>query len=189
MNPLHHCIVFYSRVQCSTGWYNALQYSAIQYSPTLNSFLDLFCRAQISDVKGSLQRTFLSPAALRAARVIDSWMQDAGMRTWTDGVGNVHGRLDGSNPSAPALLIGSHMVCTGQLLEVSVPNKCCQCHCKHCQCYCTVPDCSNPSAPSLLIGSHMVCMVSIVNDILYFTYCGVLFRTDLYRPVGGCRTQ
>ena len=30
------------------------------------------------------------------------------MRTWMDHVGNVHGRVDGANASAPALLIGSH---------------------------------------------------------------------------------
>jgi allantoate deiminase len=30
------------------------------------------------------------------------------METWIDAVGNVHGRVDGSNPDAPAILIGSH---------------------------------------------------------------------------------
>ena len=30
------------------------------------------------------------------------------MRTWMDHVGNVHGRVDGANASAPALLLGSH---------------------------------------------------------------------------------
>ncbi len=30
------------------------------------------------------------------------------MRTWQDGVGNVHGRIDGRNRDAPALLCGSH---------------------------------------------------------------------------------
>lgn len=35
-------------------------------------------------------------------------MREAGMRTWMDHVGNVHGRVDGANASAPALLLGSH---------------------------------------------------------------------------------
>ncbi|KAH7365903.1 hypothetical protein KP509_18G052300 [Ceratopteris richardii] len=35
-------------------------------------------------------------------------MEDAGMSTWIDNIGNVHGRTNGNNPSAPALLIGSH---------------------------------------------------------------------------------
>lgn len=39
---------------------------------------------------------------------IESWMQEAGMRTWTDAVANVHGRIDGQNPEHPVLLIGSH---------------------------------------------------------------------------------
>lgn len=30
------------------------------------------------------------------------------MRTWQDGVGNVHGRIDGRDRDAPALLSGSH---------------------------------------------------------------------------------
>ncbi len=30
------------------------------------------------------------------------------MLTWQDAVGNVHGRVEGPDPSAPALLIGSH---------------------------------------------------------------------------------
>ena len=30
------------------------------------------------------------------------------MHTWTDEVANVHGRINGQNSTAPALLIGSH---------------------------------------------------------------------------------
>ena len=30
------------------------------------------------------------------------------MRTWTDAVANVHGRIDGQIPDNPVLLIGSH---------------------------------------------------------------------------------
>ena len=30
------------------------------------------------------------------------------MRTWQDGVGNVHGRIDGRARDAPALISGSH---------------------------------------------------------------------------------
>jgi allantoate deiminase len=39
---------------------------------------------------------------------IRKWMREAGLRTWQDGVGNVHGRIDGRNRDAPALLCGSH---------------------------------------------------------------------------------
>ncbi len=30
------------------------------------------------------------------------------MESWIDVVGNVHGRLNGSNPGAPAVVVGSH---------------------------------------------------------------------------------
>ncbi|XP_021737202.1 allantoate deiminase 2-like isoform X3 [Chenopodium quinoa] len=64
---------------------------------------------KVSDVNGYLERTFLSPASVRAANVISQWMEDAGLRTWVDIMGNVHGRVDGMNASAPALLMGSHL--------------------------------------------------------------------------------
>ncbi|XP_068656825.1 allantoate deiminase 2-like [Aristolochia californica] len=64
---------------------------------------------KISDGDGFLQRTFLSPASVRASSVILGWMQDAGCRTWIDQMGNVHGRVESINSSASALLIGSHL--------------------------------------------------------------------------------
>ncbi|XP_074275785.1 allantoate deiminase 2 [Silene latifolia] len=64
---------------------------------------------KVSDVDGYLERTFMSPASIKAASVIRQWMEDAGLRTWVDPMGNVHGRVDGMNASAPALLIGSHL--------------------------------------------------------------------------------
>ena len=35
-------------------------------------------------------------------------MAAAGLQTWVDVVGNVHGRLQALHPEAPALLMGSH---------------------------------------------------------------------------------
>lgn len=46
---------------------------------------------QISDIPGSLSRTFLSPAHRRAAGRLRRWMASAGMRTWADQMANVHG--------------------------------------------------------------------------------------------------
>ncbi|KAH7569689.1 hypothetical protein JRO89_XS06G0244500 [Xanthoceras sorbifolium] len=63
---------------------------------------------KVSDADGYLERTFMSPASVKAARLIREWMEDAGLRTWVDLMGNVHGRVDGMNASAEALLIGSH---------------------------------------------------------------------------------
>ncbi|XP_058072189.1 allantoate deiminase 2 isoform X2 [Magnolia sinica] len=64
---------------------------------------------QISDADGYLERTFLSPASIGASNLILSWMQDAGLTTWVDHMGNVHGRYESVNASAEAILIGSHL--------------------------------------------------------------------------------
>ncbi|XP_022762598.1 allantoate deiminase 2 isoform X2 [Durio zibethinus] len=51
----------------------------------------------------------MSPASVRAGILIREWMEDAGLRTWVDSMGNLHGRVEGINASAQALLIGSHL--------------------------------------------------------------------------------
>lgn len=38
-----------------------------------------------------------------------SWMQEAGMKTHIDHFGNLVGRLEGSNPALPVLMMGSHL--------------------------------------------------------------------------------
>lgn len=63
----------------------------------------------MSDADNYLERTFLSPASLEAANLIQNWMEDAGLRTWVDYMGNIHGRVEAVNSTAEALLIGSHM--------------------------------------------------------------------------------
>ncbi|GAB2220288.1 hypothetical protein Drorol1_Dr00007932 [Drosera rotundifolia] len=64
---------------------------------------------KVSDVDGYLERTFLSPASITAGSIFRRWMEEAGLTTWIDNMGNIHGRVDGMNPSAPALLLGSHL--------------------------------------------------------------------------------
>lgn len=64
---------------------------------------------KVSDASGYLERTFLSHASTRAINLIRKWMEDAGLRTWVDQMGNVHGRVEGANANAEALLVGSHM--------------------------------------------------------------------------------
>ncbi|CAL9772546.1 unnamed protein product [Musa acuminata subsp. burmannicoides] len=64
--------------------------------------------AKISDADGYLERTFLSSASVKAAQLIIEWMRDAGLRTWVDQMGNVHGRSEALNTTAETLLIGSH---------------------------------------------------------------------------------
>nr|XP_027086088.1 allantoate deiminase 2-like isoform X2 [Coffea arabica] len=64
---------------------------------------------EVSDADEYLQRTFQSPASIKAGNLIRLWMEDVGLKTWVDKMGNVHGRTEGINPSAKALLIGSHL--------------------------------------------------------------------------------
>ncbi|CAH2078475.1 unnamed protein product [Thlaspi arvense] len=65
---------------------------------------------EVSDAIAHLERTFMSPASIRAVNLIRGWMEDAGLSTWVDYMGNVHGRVDPKNGSSTqALLIGSHL--------------------------------------------------------------------------------
>ncbi|MGA0564249.1 allantoate amidohydrolase [Ancylobacter sp. VNQ12] len=65
--------------------------------------------AAITDEPGRLTRLYLSPAHRRAADLVASWMEEAGMRARIDAVGNVVGRYEGTDPAAKTLLIGSHI--------------------------------------------------------------------------------
>ncbi len=64
---------------------------------------------RISDSPHHLVRTFLSPANLRAARAMITWMQELGMETAHSADGTVRGILHGTDPSAAPLLLGSHI--------------------------------------------------------------------------------
>ncbi|MEO8127361.1 MAG: allantoate amidohydrolase [Bryobacteraceae bacterium] len=56
-----------------------------------------------------LTRTFLSPPVRDVHRSLCQWMTAAGMSVSTDAAGNLRGRYPGLDPSAPRLLIGSHI--------------------------------------------------------------------------------
>lgn len=59
------------------------------------------------DQPGWTRVTFSEPE--RASREwVRARMQTAGLSTWVDPVGNIVGELKGSNPNAPAIVIGSH---------------------------------------------------------------------------------
>lgn len=62
----------------------------------------------VSDLEDGLARTFFSPAHKLAAGQIETWMTQAGLSTWIDAIGNVHGYATSWNPSATEILIGSH---------------------------------------------------------------------------------
>ncbi|WP_112662239.1 allantoate amidohydrolase [Microvirga flavescens] len=62
-----------------------------------------------TDEPGRLTRLYLSPAHRAAAEATKGMMQAAGLAAHIDALGSVVGRLDGKNPQAPALIIGSHI--------------------------------------------------------------------------------
>ena len=65
--------------------------------------------ARFSSEPDRLTRLYLSPAHRDAALQVETWMQEAGMATRFDAVGNVIGRYEGETPGAKALLLGSHI--------------------------------------------------------------------------------
>ncbi|MHA8115108.1 allantoate amidohydrolase [Kosakonia cowanii] len=65
--------------------------------------------AQLSESSEGLTRVYLSSEHLQANALVAQWMQQAGMTTWQDAVGNICGRYEAAQPSAQALLLGSHL--------------------------------------------------------------------------------
>jgi allantoate deiminase len=56
-----------------------------------------------------LYRGYLTPAYLAAQDALGEWMEEAGMIVHRDPAANLVGRYEGTDPAAPALIIGSHL--------------------------------------------------------------------------------
>jgi len=65
--------------------------------------------AQLSESTEGLTRIYLSSEHLQANALVAQWMQQAGMTTWQDAVGNICGRYEAVQPGEQALLLGSHL--------------------------------------------------------------------------------
>ncbi len=65
--------------------------------------------AAFSDEPGRITRAYGTPALLAAQEVTARWMQEAGMATRRDAVGNLIGRYEGERAEAPAFLLGGHL--------------------------------------------------------------------------------
>ncbi|MFM9920972.1 allantoate amidohydrolase [Lacisediminihabitans sp. H27-G8] len=65
--------------------------------------------AGLSSQPDRLERVHLSPEHRAANDLVARWMTEAGLSTWQDAAGNQCGRLEGSAPGLPALLLGSHI--------------------------------------------------------------------------------
>jgi allantoate deiminase len=70
---------------------------------------DALGAAPYSDMEGGLYRAYLTPAHRAAVDRVGQWMVEAGMQVAIDPAANLIGRYEGDDPSAPALLIGSHI--------------------------------------------------------------------------------
>jgi allantoate deiminase len=64
---------------------------------------------RVSDERGRLTRTFLSPAMRRANALVGKWLRQAGLAVREDGAGNLIGRLEGAPGASKTLLLGSHL--------------------------------------------------------------------------------
>lgn len=62
----------------------------------------------VSETHDCLTRTFGSMAFIKASQLILRWMQEAGLTTRIDNMGNVRGRLESKYLHARTLVIGSH---------------------------------------------------------------------------------
>jgi len=69
------------------------------------------CRelAAVSEEPDRLTRRFATPAMARANALVGGWMAEAGLRVRVDAAGNLVGRLEGTDPGAGTLLLGSHL--------------------------------------------------------------------------------
>jgi allantoate deiminase len=69
------------------------------------------CRklATFSEDEGGTRRTFLSAPMRDCHREVSSWMKNLGLSVSVDAVGNLRGFYSATSPSAPRVLIGSHL--------------------------------------------------------------------------------
>ena len=65
--------------------------------------------ASISEEPGVITRTFGTEAFMKGRALVAHWMQEAGLQTHIDNIGNVRGRLPAQSPDAKTLVIASHI--------------------------------------------------------------------------------
>jgi allantoate deiminase len=65
--------------------------------------------AALSAIPNGIERVYLSPEHRAANDLAGRWMAEAGMDARQDAAGNLRGRVEGSRPGLPALVLGSHL--------------------------------------------------------------------------------
>ncbi len=67
--------------------------------------------ADLTEKDGTVTRTFGSQAFIDAANQVKAWMEETGLQTRIDNIGNVRGRWKAEKENAPTLIIASHIDC------------------------------------------------------------------------------
>ncbi|GLS25713.1 allantoate amidohydrolase [Marinibactrum halimedae] len=62
-----------------------------------------------SALSDGILRAYLTPEHAKANAQVAEWMEEAGMSTWQDAVGNQWGRYEGIEADAKTLVLGSHL--------------------------------------------------------------------------------
>jgi allantoate deiminase len=65
--------------------------------------------AAISEVPGTVTRTFGTPAFLAGRALVQSWLEAAGLATRVDSIGNLRGRLVSRHAGAKTFVLASHL--------------------------------------------------------------------------------
>jgi hydantoinase/carbamoylase family amidase len=65
--------------------------------------------ASISEEPGVITRTFGTEAFIKGRTLVAHWMQEAGLQTHIDNIGNIRGRLPARSPDVKTLVIASHI--------------------------------------------------------------------------------
>lgn len=87
---------------------SSLSYNTLINKRRLLRDLNAVSRIGIGD-HGSVTRLVFSIKELRSRQFLIHQMRQIGLRIHIDRIGNIFGRLDGADPKAPALLVGSHL--------------------------------------------------------------------------------
>ncbi len=65
--------------------------------------------ASISEQAGMVTRTYGSPSFVKGAQLVSDWMNEAGLQTHTDNIGNVRGKLFSKISNSKTLILASHI--------------------------------------------------------------------------------
>ena len=65
--------------------------------------------ANISEQENGITRTFGTPAFLQGRNLVAQWFTEAGLKTSTDNIGNLRGKISTNVPNAKTFVIASHI--------------------------------------------------------------------------------